>query len=64
MAFYRDEAGAVWVDDHKEPLRMRCVLDPDYVDDSPTAGIAVVADDVRDSYGPLVEVRPTGWEAV
>ncbi|WP_328967925.1 hypothetical protein [Streptomyces sp. NBC_00239] len=64
MAFYSDDDGAVWVDDHKDEGSMRCIVDPDCDEDRPTAGILVRAADVRESYGPLVEVRPTGWEVV
>ncbi|MER6485702.1 hypothetical protein ABT264_19365 [Streptomyces virginiae] len=64
MSYWSDGDGAVWVDDHKQEGGMRCLTDPDTEEDSPTAGIWVHADEVREAYGPLVEVRPIGWEEV
>jgi hypothetical protein len=65
MAFYRDEDGAVWLTGHVTAGDvLHCVFDPADVDDVPSVGLAVAGTRVRSSYGPLVEIRPTGWEIV
>lgn len=61
MAFYLDADGAVWQDGARDALY--CIVDPDYDPDG-AIGIPMERDDVARNYGPLVEVRPTGWEAV
>jgi hypothetical protein len=40
-----------------------CVVDPDHDPDG-AVGIPLEREDVERSWGPLVEVRPIGWEAV
>ncbi|MEU0912184.1 hypothetical protein [Streptomyces althioticus] len=60
MAFYRDEDGAIWQDGYPDALY--CIDDPD--DDDSSIGIPMPWYEVSDSFGPLVKVRPTGWEEV
>ncbi|MET9816924.1 hypothetical protein [Streptomyces sp. NPDC006355] len=61
MAFYRDDDGAIWQDGHPDVLY--CIVDPD---DEPNTkiGIPIPWYEVSDSFGPLISVRPTGWEEV
>jgi hypothetical protein len=61
MAFYRDTDGAVWQDGMN--VALYCVLDPQYEPDS-MIGIPMPKEHVETVFGPLVEVRPTGWEVV
>lgn len=61
MAFYRDFDGAIWQEGH--PDKMYCIVDPDYEPDT-MIGIPFSVREVEDNFGPLVEVRPIGWEEV
>jgi hypothetical protein len=63
MAFYRDDDGAVWVT-AAEGDQVHCLTDARVVDDSAFVGAAQPIDTVDRLFGPLVEVRPTGWEVV
>jgi hypothetical protein len=61
MAFYRDSDGAIWQDGMDD--RLHCIVDPD--DEGDTAiGIPQPWYEVSESFGPIVEVRPSGWEEV
>jgi hypothetical protein len=65
VAFYRDGDGAVWVDAGDE--RLACIIDPHYRaedTDGASVGEPFRAVQVAAAWGPLVEVRPTGWETV
>jgi hypothetical protein len=59
MAFYRDVDGAIWQDGRNGS--MSCLFDPDDPDDS-SLGIPLAWHEVSDSFGPLIKVKPTGWE--
>lgn len=61
MAFYRDAEGAIWQDGMNQSLY--CMVDPEYEPDC-AVGIPMPKEHVEANFGPLVEVRPTGWEAV
>lgn len=61
MAFYQDSDGAIWQDGKGDALY--CVVDPDDGDNG-GIGIPLEPEDVERQWGPLVEVRPTGWEVV
>lgn len=67
MAFYRDREGAIWIDGIRrrdEPAPIYCISDPTMPDDEPEIGLAMHRDEMAAQFGPLVEVRPTGWEEV
>jgi hypothetical protein len=61
MAFYRDVDGAIWQNGH--PDVVYCIVDPD---DDPNSIIGIPMDfpEVEKEFGPLVKVRPTGWEEI
>lgn len=61
MAFYRDSDGAIWQDGWSEVLY--CIADPEDGDDT-MIGIPMDPSEVGDTFGPLVKVRPIGWEEV
>ncbi|WP_369147087.1 hypothetical protein [Streptomyces sp. R44] len=63
MPFYRDRDGSIWVPDHRAD-RLFCLLDPTEEDDSASIGLAMLPDEVKAQFGPLDEVRATGWEEV
>jgi hypothetical protein len=59
--FYRDRDGDIWQAEKDDRLTFAAFADrnPD-VSMGDTLGVTFV----EDSYGPLIEVRPIGWEAV
>ncbi|MYY03092.1 MULTISPECIES: hypothetical protein [unclassified Streptomyces] len=63
MPFYRDAGGAVWISDHRA-RKIFCVSDPTVEDDVPSVGLAMDPEEIAERFGPLVEIRPTGWEVV
>ncbi|MGW6855836.1 hypothetical protein [Streptomyces xanthophaeus] len=65
MAYYRDGDGAIWIEGHR-PDQVYCLADPDFPEDADDAvlGIPMSKNDIRRTAGPLVPIRPTGWEEV
>ncbi|MFB8071092.1 hypothetical protein [Streptomyces californicus] len=63
MPFYKDVDGAIWLTGHRGNA-IFCVSDPTVEDDVPTVGLSMDSAEVEATFGPLVEVRPTCWEAV
>ncbi|MFB7823836.1 hypothetical protein [Streptomyces hydrogenans] len=63
MPFYRDRYGSVWVPAHQGDA-LHCLLDPTEENDTASIGAPLLSQDVRKFYGPLEEVRVTGWEEV
>jgi hypothetical protein len=61
MAFYRDVDGAIWQSGRGGSLY--CIFDPEEPEDT-SIGISMHWYEVSDSFGPLITVRPTGWEEV
>lgn len=64
MALYRDATDAIWVDTLSGDVA--CVVDPQDVSnaEADVIGEPMERDYVSETWGPLVEVRPVGWEDV
>jgi hypothetical protein len=62
VPFYRDADGAVWQDGAHGSLY--CIVDEPNEPDGGAIGLPMPRENVAARFGPLVEVRPTGWEAV
>lgn len=64
MALYKDTTDAIWIDTLCGSLA--CVIDPLDIPgvEADVIGEPFDAEFVRGTWGPLVEVRPTGWEEV